>query len=54
MIAYMPYKIHVHRFVTDLSHPWVVGHYRNNFVRHFYKYVGVDTAELQRRGGNGH
>ncbi len=54
MIAYMPYKIHVHRFVTDLSHPWVVGHYRNNFVRHFYKYVDLDTAELQRRGGNGH
>ena len=54
MVAYMPYKIHVHRFVTDLSHPWVIGHQRNNFVRHFFKYVDIDTGELQRRGGAVH
>ena len=51
MIAYMPYRVHVHRFVTDLAHPWVVGYRRNGFVREFFKYIDIDTAELQRRGG---
>jgi ABC-type transport system substrate-binding protein len=51
MVAYMPYKIHVHRVWTDLAHPWVVGYDRNIFVREFWKYVGVDNAELQRRSG---
>jgi ABC-type transport system substrate-binding protein len=42
MIAYMPYKIHVHRYFTDMSHPWVVGTRRNIFVRDFWKYVDID------------
>jgi len=54
MVAYMPYKVHVHRFVTDLAHPWVLGYQRNNFVREFWKYVDIDLAELQRRGGGAH
>ncbi|HYN58671.1 MAG TPA: ABC transporter substrate-binding protein, partial [Rubrivivax sp.] len=29
MIAYMPYKVHVHRITTDLWHPWVLGFDRN-------------------------
>jgi ABC-type transport system substrate-binding protein len=49
MVAYMPYKVHVHRIFTDLAHPWVVGYHRNIFVREFYKYTDIDTAELQRR-----
>ncbi|MBI5718463.1 MAG: bicyclomycin resistance protein [Burkholderiales bacterium] len=51
MVAYMPYKIHVHRYFTDLTHPWVVGYHRNIFVRESWKYVDIDLAELQRRGG---
>jgi ABC-type transport system substrate-binding protein len=50
MVAYMPYKIHVHRIWTDLAQPWMVGYSRNVFVREFFKYVDVDLAELQRRG----
>jgi ABC-type transport system substrate-binding protein len=50
LIAYMPYKAHVHRVFTDLAHPWVVGYHRNVFVREFWKYVDIDTAELRRRG----
>ena len=50
MVAYMPYKVHVHRYFTDLAQPWVVGYHRNIFVRDFYKYVDVDTAVLARRG----
>jgi ABC-type transport system substrate-binding protein len=49
MIAYMPYKVHVHRIWTDLAHPWVVGYHRNVFVRDFWRYVDIDTAELARR-----
>jgi ABC-type transport system substrate-binding protein len=51
MIAYMPYKVHVHRVFTDLAQPWVRGYHRNIFVREFWKYVDIDSAELQRRGG---
>ena len=47
MVAYMPYKVHVHRVYTDLAHPWVKGYHRNIFVRDFYRYVDVDPA-LQR------
>jgi ABC-type transport system substrate-binding protein len=54
MVAYMPYKVHVHRFVTDLAHPWVLGYQRNNYVREFWKYVDIDAGELQRRGAGVH
>jgi ABC-type transport system substrate-binding protein len=51
MVAYMPTRIHVHRIFTDLTQPWVMGYQRNIFVRDFWKYIDVDTAELQRRTG---
>ena len=51
MVAYMPYKIHVHRVWTDLAHPWVIGYDRNVFVREFWKYVDIDPALQQQRGG---
>ena len=50
MVAYMPYKVHVHRYFTDLAQPWVVGYHRNIFVREFYKYVDIDTTLLSKRG----
>ncbi len=49
MIAYMPYKVHVHRIWTDLAQPWVTGYHRNIYVREFWKYVDIDAAELARR-----
>ena len=45
MVAYMPYKVHVHRIWTDLWQPWVKGYNRNIFVREFWKYVDIDAAE---------
>jgi ABC-type transport system substrate-binding protein len=53
LAAYAPYKFHVHRIWTDLSHPWVIGYHRNVFVRDFWKYVDIDPAELQKRTGKG-
>ncbi|MBE0549968.1 MAG: bicyclomycin resistance protein [Rubrivivax sp.] len=54
MVAYMPYKVHVHRIWTDLSHPWVLGYDRNIYVREFWKYIDIDPAELRRRGSANH
>jgi ABC-type transport system substrate-binding protein len=51
MIAYMPYKVHVHRIWTDLAQPWVKGYHRNIAVREFWKYVDIDAQELARRNG---
>jgi ABC-type transport system substrate-binding protein len=49
MVAYVPYKVHVHRIWTDLAQPWVVGYQRNVFLREFWKFVDIDSAELARR-----
>ena len=42
--AYMPYKIHGHRYVNDVSHPWLVGYRRHPFARDFFKYVDIDVT----------
>jgi ABC-type transport system substrate-binding protein len=52
MVAYMPYKVHVHRVFTDLAHPWVLGYHRNIFVRDFYRYVDVDASRQRGRGAD--
>jgi ABC-type transport system substrate-binding protein len=49
LVAYMPYKAHVHRIWTDLAHPWVVGYHRNVFIRQYWRYVDIDLAEKARR-----
>jgi len=49
MVAYMPYKVHVHRIWTDLAHPWVLGYHRNVFVREFWKYIDIDAGQQARR-----
>jgi ABC-type transport system substrate-binding protein len=48
MVSYMPYKIHGHRFATDMTHPWVVGYRRHPFMREFWKYVDIDTSKLPK------
>jgi ABC-type transport system substrate-binding protein len=49
MVAYMPYKVHVHRIRTDLAHSWVVGYHGAHFRGLFWKYVDVDTAGPARQ-----
>ena len=48
MVAYMPYKVHVHRIYTYLAQPWVVGYHRNIFVRDWWRYIDIDTGVQQR------
>jgi ABC-type transport system substrate-binding protein len=50
MVAYAPYKLHVHRIFTDFAHPWVIGYHRNNFVREFWKWIDID-AQRQLKSG---
>ena len=45
-VAYMPYKAHVHRFVTDLMHPWVIGYRRPLFWQEFWQYLDIDLQRL--------
>lgn len=47
-VAYMPYKVHVHRIFTDMAQPWVQGLERNIFRRDFWQYVDIDV-QAQRR-----
>ena len=50
MVAYMPYKFHVHRIYTDMAQPWVMGYNRNLFVRDFWTFIDIDTrAEARAR-----
>jgi ABC-type transport system substrate-binding protein len=48
LVAYAPYKFHVHRIWTDMAQPWVKGYSRNLFVRDFWKYVDVDPAAMPK------
>jgi ABC-type transport system substrate-binding protein len=43
-VAYMPYKIHVHRIHTDLAYPWVTGFRRPLFGGEWWHMVDVDPA----------
>jgi ABC-type transport system substrate-binding protein len=44
-VAYMPYKVHGHRFVNDLSQPWLIGYRRHPFARDFFKWIDVDPSQ---------
>jgi ABC-type transport system substrate-binding protein len=51
-IAYMPYKVHGHRYINDVTQPWLIGYRRHPFARDFFKWVDIDTAERERRLGH--
>jgi ABC-type transport system substrate-binding protein len=42
VVAYMPYKSHVHRIVTDLAQPWVVGYRRPLFWQDWWHMVDIE------------
>ena len=51
LVAYMPYKVHVHRIFTDMAQPWLVGYNRNLFRRDFWQYVDIDNELLAKKTG---
>ena len=44
-VAYMPYKVHVHPIVTDLTQPWLVGYRRPLFWQDYWQYVDIDESK---------
>ncbi|HEU0202396.1 MAG TPA: ABC transporter substrate-binding protein, partial [Burkholderiaceae bacterium] len=46
LVAYMPYKAHVHRVRTDLMQPWFLGYRRNVFNDAFWRYVDIDVDRV--------
>ena len=48
-VAYMPYKVHVHRFSNDLLYPWVVGYRRPLFWQDWWHMVDVDNSLKPKR-----
>ncbi|MEG1971289.1 MAG: bicyclomycin resistance protein, partial [Burkholderiaceae bacterium] len=42
--AYAPVRPYVHRVVTSLSQPWVIGFRRHPVLREFWKYIDIDPA----------
>jgi ABC-type transport system substrate-binding protein len=44
MLAYMPYKYHVHRIYTDLAQPWLHGYRRPPYWLRWWDQVDIDAA----------
>lgn len=44
LVAYAPYKFHVHRIENDLMHPWVVGFRRHPFSNRFFHLLDIDPT----------
>ncbi|HEX4943468.1 MAG TPA: ABC transporter substrate-binding protein [Usitatibacteraceae bacterium] len=46
VVAYAPWKVNVHRILTDMWYPWVVG-YRRPLVQssNFWKYIDIDLSK---------
>ena len=42
--AYMPYKVHGHRYANDVWQPWLIGYRRHPFARDFFKYLDIDET----------
>jgi len=47
--AYAPHHYNVHRIVTDLTQPWLVGYRRPPYGRQFWQYVDIDDSQRSKR-----
>jgi ABC-type transport system substrate-binding protein len=48
IVAYMPYKMHVHRVYPDVSQPWITGWRQAAFRNESWQFVEVDPAMRAR------
>jgi ABC-type transport system substrate-binding protein len=48
VLAYMPYKFHVHRIYNDLSQPWITGFRQGLFRNEAWQFVEIDAALRER------
>jgi ABC-type transport system substrate-binding protein len=51
LIAYAPYKYHVHRVLTDLAWPLLIGYRRPLFTQTWWQYVDIDLSLRAREMG---
>ena len=51
LVAYMPYRAHVHRIYTHLNHPWLAGYREGLFRNECWQFVEVDAAMRDRMAG---
>jgi len=49
-VVYAPYKAHVHRYFSDLAHPWVIGYRRPVFWQDYWQFIDIDTSKLPNKG----
>jgi ABC-type transport system substrate-binding protein len=47
-VSYAPYRVGVHRILTDLAYPWLSGYRRPTFWLDWWQYVDIDPAERVR------
>jgi len=47
-IAYMPYKMHVHRFSNDLAQPWLIGFRRGVVWNEWWQFVDIDASKRKQ------
>jgi ABC-type transport system substrate-binding protein len=52
-IVHMPYKSHVHRMVSDLVQPWVIGYRRPLFWQEWWHRVDVRPESVRRTHDSG-
>jgi hypothetical protein len=41
MVAYMPFKVHLHNVYVDVVQPWTRGYWRHPFMRDPWRFVDV-------------
>jgi ABC-type transport system substrate-binding protein len=46
--AWMPYKVHGHRYVTDMAYPRLVGFRRPLFWQDWWEYVDIEQPTMRR------
>ena len=48
-IAWAPYKIHGHRYITDMAQPWVIGYRRTPFSSEWWQFIDIDTSRRPKK-----
>ncbi len=44
LVAYMPFKVHMHRIIGDLVQPWTQHYWRHPFMRDLWRYVDIGVS----------
>ena len=53
MLVYAPWKLGVHRIMTHLTHPWVIGYKKHPIVLTQFRYLDIDVAKQKQALGGG-